>query len=367
MARRKVLIVGATGVVGGSALRHFAGCGDCEVIAVSRRPPRIRDAGYTHLPVDLTDSDACIAAFGRLRDVTHLVYAALYERPGGLVESWTAAEQMRVNDAMLRNVLDPLDAAAEGLRHVSILQGTKAYGVHVSKTPVPVPFKERHPRHQHENFYWLQEDYLQRKQSGRDWHWTIFRPTQIVGDAIGSNLNSLLALCVFGVLRREKGLALAFPGDFGRVGTMIDAEMLARAIDWAGVSPAARNETFNVGNGDVYSWEGVWDTLADALGMEVGLPERIVIHDYIAARQRQWSDIVRKFALTSPSDLNGFLGESARLADALTRIGHGVQPLTISSVVKLRQAGFHETIDTEDMIRKWVRRYQESGLIPPRR
>ena len=32
---------------------------------------------------------------------------------------------------MMRNLMDPLRAAAKGLRHVSVLQGTKAYGVHV--------------------------------------------------------------------------------------------------------------------------------------------------------------------------------------------------------------------------------------------
>ena len=37
MSTRKVLIVGATGVVGGSALKHFSENTVCEVIAVSRR------------------------------------------------------------------------------------------------------------------------------------------------------------------------------------------------------------------------------------------------------------------------------------------------------------------------------------------
>lgn len=42
------------------------------------------------------------------------------------------------------------------------MQGTKAYGVHVE--PMKLPGKEREPRHQHENFYWMQEDYLRGKQ-----------------------------------------------------------------------------------------------------------------------------------------------------------------------------------------------------------
>jgi hypothetical protein len=52
------------------------------------------------------------------------------------------------------------------------MQGTKAYGVHVE--PMKLPGKEREPRHQHENFYWMQEDYLRGKQeNGHGWGWTI--------------------------------------------------------------------------------------------------------------------------------------------------------------------------------------------------
>ena len=62
--------------------------------------------------------------------MTHLVYAALHERPG-LVAGWQEDEQIRTNEAMLRNLFEPLERAAPGLRHVALLQGTKAYGVHV--------------------------------------------------------------------------------------------------------------------------------------------------------------------------------------------------------------------------------------------
>ena len=44
------------------------------------------------------------------------------------------------NEAMLRNLFEPLQGAASGLRHVALLQGTKAYGVHVR--PMKVPARE---------------------------------------------------------------------------------------------------------------------------------------------------------------------------------------------------------------------------------
>ena len=37
--------------------------------------------------------------------MTHVVYAALYERPG-LIAGWRESEQITVNDRMLRNLMD---------------------------------------------------------------------------------------------------------------------------------------------------------------------------------------------------------------------------------------------------------------------
>ncbi len=64
------------------------------------------------------------------RGATHLIYAALYEAPS-LVDGWRDAEQIETNDRMLRNLMGALEPAAPDLRHVALLQGTKAYGVHV--------------------------------------------------------------------------------------------------------------------------------------------------------------------------------------------------------------------------------------------
>ena len=49
----KVVVFGATGVVGRAATEHFAGVADGGVIAVSRRPVTVE--GVTHVAVDLAD------------------------------------------------------------------------------------------------------------------------------------------------------------------------------------------------------------------------------------------------------------------------------------------------------------------------
>ena len=39
-------------------------------------------------------------------------------------------------------------------------------------------------------------------------------------------------------------------------------------------------------------------------------------------------------------------------------------PPIIVSTIKIRQAGFHECMDTEDMFRNLIKRYQDLGWIP---
>ena len=69
------------------------------------------------------------------------------------------------NLTMLRNLLDAAARARRRLRHVSLLQGTKAYGAHLH--PIPVPARERCPRDPHDNFYWLQEDHVRERRRPR--------------------------------------------------------------------------------------------------------------------------------------------------------------------------------------------------------
>ena len=176
----KLLVAGASGLVGFAALRHFMGLPGWEVAGLSRRVPAGLEQARI-LSLDLLDRGRCAEVLGSMREVTHVVYAALYEKPG-LIPGWRDPQQMRTNLAMLENFFEPLEAASP-LEHVTLLQGTKAYGSHLG--PVPVPARERWPRHPHENFYWLQEDYLRAKQQGKRWQWTILRPQVIFGESWG--------------------------------------------------------------------------------------------------------------------------------------------------------------------------------------
>lgn len=361
MARRTVLIAGAAGLVGYAALKHFGSLPDTDVIALARRQPAELH-GARWLNLDLTDAGACTRAAAELGLVTHLVYAALFELPG-LVEGWRDTVQIQTNERMLRNLLEPLAAAAKGLRHVTLLQGTKAYGVHVR--PMKVPAREgRSEMREQPNFYWNQEDYLRARQIGTDWAWTILRPVLIVGEAIGGAMNLIPALGVHAALMREKGRVLPYPGGAARVSQAVDADLLARAIAWSGETEAARNETFNVTNGDVMVWENIWPAIADALGMKPGGAEPFRLETHLEHGVAAWDAIRARERLAAP-DIARFTGLSLEYADYQMRYGQtDPGPPSYVSTVKLMQAGFTEVMDTEAMFRKWFAVYREKGLLP---
>jgi nucleoside-diphosphate-sugar epimerase len=363
MPRKVVLIAGASGLVGYAAVQHFAGEPDCEVIAVSRRRPD-ETFGARFIAADLTDARACADVFGALANVTHIIYAALYEQPQ-LVAGWSDSEQIAINDRMLRNLMGPLERAARGLAHVSLLQGTKAYGSHVR--PMQFPAREgRSEMREHPNFYWNQEDYLREKQRGKGWCFSIFRPVLIVGYSQGSAMNVVPAIGAYAAMLKEAGQPLHYPGGPARVGQAVDADLLARCMAWAGEADAARNETFNVANGDVYAWPNIWPAIAEAVGMAPGDAVPCSLEAEIQPREAEWARIRSKYGLVSP-DLKSFVGLSFQYADYQMSFGRTQPaPPAFSSTIKLMQAGFHEVMDTEAMFAKWLRIFQDKRLLPPR-
>ena len=366
MAEKAILIAGATGLVGYAALKHFSRNSENTVIALSRREPR-ETFGARCILLDLTNAEACRSAMSGLSGVTHLVYAALFELPG-LVEGWRDHRQIETNDRMLRNLLEPLIAAAPDLRHVTLLQGTKAYGVHVR--PMLAPAREgRSEMREQPNFYWAQEDYLRERQRGQSWRWTILRPVLIVGEAIGGAMNLIPALGVHAALMRQRGGAgrgdvLPYPGGAARLSQAVDADLLARAIAWAGEAPKAANETFNVTNGDVFVWENIWPVIAKANGMKPGPAEPFALNTMLETSAEAWDTIRARHRLLAPA-LRDFVGLSLEYADYQMRHGRtDIGPPSFVSTVKINQAGFTETMDTETMFREWFRLFQRKRLLP---
>src|SRR5260370_4527743 len=207
IVRNKVLVTGASGLLGVAAIEKFLSAG-WEVVGVSRRKPELpsgRDVDF--LSVDLRDEERARAAFEPLTDITHVAYTALHEKPE-LVAGGSSKEQIETNNAMLRNVVEPILRTATNFQHISILQGTKVYGVHLH--PIPIPARERDARRDHPNFFFDQESYVREMGARHGFNYTALRPQLVTGPTPGA-LNVDPALCVYAAIRREKVEPLSFP------------------------------------------------------------------------------------------------------------------------------------------------------------
>lgn len=355
----KVAVVGASGIVGRALLEHLTEIGVASIGISRRAPADLPEA--TFLSLDLTDKAACEqCADQSLSDVTHLVYAALYEMPG-LIEGWQAEAQMNTNLSMLRNLLEPMEKHSS-LRHITLLQGTKAYGAHVA--PMKIPGVESDPRHPHKNFYWLQQDYVEAKCAEHDWHYTIWRPQIIFGHALHAPMNMLAAIGVFAAIAQSKKEPLRYPGGPSAVTEAIDADLLAQAISFGLDNSDFANQVFNITNGDVFRWQDLWPSLANTFNLEIGEPRKMRLSETLYLQETRWQKIVESNGLR-PYTIRELVGDSFYYADALfnTR-GTKPPPPALLSTIKLRQAGFSACLNTTDMFDQWVRKLQALKVLP---
>ncbi|MBZ6377867.1 hypothetical protein B5C34_02710 [Pacificimonas flava] len=364
MSKKTALIVGASGVIGQAAAERFAKSGFDRVIGLSRRPPDLPpELDVEHLAIDLLDEEACANAASELGDLTHLVYAALFEKPG-LVAGWHEADQMQTNLAMMRNLMEPLLSSATKLSHVSALQGTKAYGAHVHE--ISVPARESQARDPHANFYWLQEDYLREKRAGAPWSLTIWRPQVVFGTATGAAMNIIPVLGAYAAIQRTLGRPLTYPGRPGGVAEAVSAELVADALFWASDAVEAADQIFNITNGDVFTWQGVWPAIARALKMEPAYGEPFSLADYLLQHADVWDDVVEKYGLR-PQSLKELVGESHHYADLLFGVeapADAARAPVLVSTIKLRQAGFGACEDTEKMFARLLDEVAVLGIVP---
>ena len=354
----KVLVVGALGLVGRAVMEHFAGRPGLQAVGLARRAPDFAP-GATWVSADLRDAAATRAALAAHRDATQLVYAALNEQPQ-LTQGWRDPDNMALNTQMLANTLAALDGAP--LRHVTLLQGTKAYGVHTGR-PMRVPAREHDAVRDHVNFYFDQQDLVAERARRGGFGWTAFRPQIVLGVAVGSAMNPVATLGVQLALCRATGKPLHYPGQPHLLTECTDARLIAQAVEWAWSAPQAHGEVFNIANGDVVLWRSVFDRLSTQFGVPLGeaAPQRLAqdMPQYAA----QWRQLAEREGLRV-ADLNALVGLSWQYADATyaSQRPFAVPPLV--STIKLRQAGFAACIDTEDCIVEHLQAMQAQRYLP---
>ena len=353
--QRLALVVGASGIVGSTLARHLA-ANAWQVHGLARRPPTDID-GVAPVVADLLDPSSLRAALAELRP-THVFLCTWMRQP-------TELENIKVNSALVRNLMDAVSPGGS-VQHVGLVTGLKhylgpfeAYG----KGVLPAtPFREEQPRLDIDNFYYAQEDEVFAAAKRDGFGWSVHRPHTIVGYAIGNAMNMGVTLAVYAAICRETGRPFVFPGSavqWNGLTDMTDAELLARHLVWAGTTEAARNEAFNVVNGDVFRWSWMWPRIAGWFGLEAApFPaETFPLEVQLADVGPIWAEIARKHDLIEP-DLPVVASPWHTDAD----LGRPIEVVTDMS--KSRKLGFLDYQATDDSFFSLFAKLQDARIIP---
>lgn len=348
---KQAIIVGAQGVIGRYITGHLHGLGGWDIVGLSRRVPTEREFQARHIAVDLLDRADAEAKLSQFTEATHVFYCAFQARP-------TWAEHNAPNLAMLINAVEPIARASSRLQHVNLVEGTKYYGSHLGAFKTPA--KESDPPHMLPNFYYDQERWLRAAQVGWNWSWSALRPHTICGFALGNPMNLMLNLGVYASISKELGLPLRFPGQpgaFTAVYQMTDSSLLARGMTWAATTPAAANQVFNLTNGDYFRWSNLWPRLARAFDMEAGPVQTIKLAELMADKGPLWATMQKKY------DLQPHPYEQLAAWPFADYVWGSAWDI-MSSTTKIRQAGFHDVIDTEEAILAMLADFRHRRIIP---
>jgi hypothetical protein len=114
----------------------------------------------------------------------------------------------------------------------------------------------------------------------------------------------------------------------------------------------------------VFEWRNVWPALAETLGVESGPDMPTSVAAYLEENADVWDHIVAKYDLRS-RNLRELIGQGDQHADFAFAYGAREGPRAFVSTIKLRQAGFTKTIDTEDSFCNALQSVIDHKLLPP--
>jgi len=307
-------ITGGNGITGSAILEYLVknttSSEWSKLIVTSRSPFKttVQDDRISFIALDLTENPEVLAKkMGPVcKDVTH-AYFSSYVHKDDFVEL------NKANEELFSNFLDTLIAVAPSLENCTLQTGGKHYNVHVG--PVPSPAREEQSRRENPlgNFYYPQEDYLIKRQAGQKWAWNVIRPEAIIGYTSKPNgMNSALTFALYFLVCKELGVEARMPTNqlyWEGTDDLSDSRLIADQTIWASTNPTARNQAFNITNGDYFSWRYMWPRIATYMGADAtsdqvfdkprptagGMQLDFSLTEWASDKQEVWNRICEKY------------------------------------------------------------------------
>lgn len=353
MTKKVALIAGVTGIAGQNLARRLAESNEWMVYGLSRTRSEMH--GVEPIAGDLQNLDELQREVAN-KSITHVFFTSWLRQS-------TEALNCEVNGEMLENLLKALKDAP--LKHVALVTGGKNYFGSFDDSglyPVITPYREEQERKPGLNFYYTQEDILFKYAAEKDFAWSVHRPNTVIGYAIGNAMNMGTTLAVYATICKESGRPFLFPGSktiYEGVCDITDARILASQLEWVTGVDGARNQAFNIVNGDVFRWNWMWERIADYFGIEAagyaGHVNRL--EDMMKRADNDWKVILAKHKLrqTTIDQVASWWHTDSDLSRSFE---------TFADMSKSRKLGFFDYKKSSESFFELFDKLREERIIP---
>ena len=350
------LVVGSTGITGSTLAQELVLQG-WTTYGLARNP-NYNMKGVNPIKADLLNTESLDEALKNISP-THIFFTTWMRND-------TEEENIRVNSALVRNLLAVL-SPKKSVRHVALVTGLKHYlgpfEAYANAGSLPeTPLREEQGRLDYPNFYYAQEDAVYEATEKDHFAWSIHRPHTVIGYAIGNLMNMGVTLAVYASICKETGAPFVWPGSaeqWNGLSDVTDAGVLAKQLIWAADSESAKNQAFNVTNGDVFRWKWLWNRIAAYFEIETDGFDTTVrsLEKEMSGKEEVWKNITKKYGLKE-SDLS-------KIASAWHTDLDLSRPIeVVTDVSKSRKAGFSVFQSTEDSFINLFEKLKREKIIP---
>lgn len=350
------LVVGCTGITGSNLAAELIQNG-WTTYGLARNP-KSTISGLISVKADLLNPESLETALENISP-THVFFTTWMRND-------TEEENIRINSLLIKNLLDTL-SHKKSVRHVSLVTGLKHYlgpfeAYAKSGFLQETPLREEQPRLDYPNFYYAQEDAVYEAAERDHFTWSIHRPHTVIGYAIGNLMNMGTTLAIYASICKETGRKFVFPGlsaQWNGLSDVTDAKILAKQLIWASTTDGAKNQAFNITNGDVFRWKWLWEKIADYFQIEsegyenkIRPLEKEIKNDGII-----WAEIAEKYNLKEKN-----LDKIASAWHTDLDLGRPIEVMTDMS--KSRKLGFTSFQSTLDSFLELFVKLKEEKIIP---
>ncbi len=175
-------------------------------------------------------------------------------------------------------------------------------------------------------------------------------------------MNMGITLVVYASICKEEGLPIVWPGSeaqWNGVSGVTDVSVLAKQLVWASTTDTAKNQAFNVTNGDVFRWKWLWEEIAIYFNIPFeGYKDTIrSLEVTLLQKSEVWQTIIAKHKL-EVMDLDTLVSPWHTDAD----LGRPIEVITDMS--KSRKLGFTTYKPTKDSFIELFEQLKAERLIP---